>query len=202
MQCKAEMGSKTTLATCSRETCQGCEIEGKLSCIHTTKDMASIMIPTAGFSVPFFIGMIRGGHRTALRIWLGLVAIFFGYAEEKMLCSHCPQYAEEGFLLKCYSHWGFPKIPDFNPKPISNIEKGIWLVWLGAIALYHIPFFIMRRQWLFLVVTTCAAIFACWTVYHTHCDRCPNLSCLANHVPDEVREAFLKNNPVLMKAYE
>lgn len=188
---------ETALVTCSRETCKGCDVEGVMSCEHTPGDMASMMIPAAGFFVPFLAGMTRGGHRAALRVWLGLVAVFFGYAEEKMLCSHCPHYAREGFLIRCYSHWGFPRIPPFNPKPIRPFEKWIWFTWVSAILFFHVPFFAVKRQWTSLVVTSCAAILACMVVYHTHCDRCPNISCLANHVPDDVIRAFLENNAVL-----
>ena len=33
------------------------------------------------------------------------------------------------------------------------------------------------------------------------CKRCPNFSCAMNRVPDEVRDAFLRQNPTMEKAW-
>ena len=34
-----EHSDKNTAAACLRQECEGCEIEGKLLCIHTAKDL-------------------------------------------------------------------------------------------------------------------------------------------------------------------
>lgn len=197
----ADTMPRTTLAACARETCDGCEIEGEIACTQMAADMAEMVLPAAGFFIPFLAGMLKGGHRNALRVWLGLTALFFGYVEIKILCSHCPRYAEEGRFLKCYAHWGFPKIPRYDPGPMSALEKAVWLVCVSALVTYHVPFFIRKRQWRSLLLTTLAAAAFVFTVYRTHCGRCPNLSCPGNHVPEHVREIFSGYYPGIAGAW-
>jgi hypothetical protein len=46
--------SKTTAAACSRQTCEGCSIDGKLLCIHTPADLADFLFPALSVFIPFF----------------------------------------------------------------------------------------------------------------------------------------------------
>jgi hypothetical protein len=197
----AEKGYKTTAAACSRQTCEGCEIQGKLLCIHTTKDLIDFAILVIGYAIPFLAGMIIGQFWVGLAVWFGLAVLFFGYVEALVLCRHCPHYAEEGFLLKCHANSGLPKIPRFDPRPLSKIEKMIWLVYAATLCLWYIPFFVASQQWLLLGVTTWALIAGCWTVQRTKCTRCYNLSCPVNRVPENVRLEFFKNYPGFAKAW-
>jgi hypothetical protein len=197
-----ELSDKTTAAACSRQDCEGCEIQGKLLCIHTPKDLIDFFVLFIGWVIPFLAGMIIGGFWISLAVWVGLAVLFFGYIEALVLCRHCPHYAEKGFLLRCHANWGLPKIPKFNPRPLNFWEKVIWLFYVAVLFLYYIPFFIMSQQWLLLVLTTTALFVAIWTLQRTQCSRCYNLSCPINRVPDDVKKAFFKNYPIFCDAWD
>jgi hypothetical protein len=193
---------KTTAAACCRQDCAGCEIQGKLLCIHTLKDLIDFYFLFLGWFVPFLSGMVIGKFWTGLAIWVGLALLFFGYVEAFILCRHCPHYAEKGFFLRCHANWGLPKIPKFNPRPLNVWEKTIWLFYAAVLFLYYIPFFILSRQWVLLLVTTTTTMVAAWTLQRTQCNRCYNLSCPVNRVPADVKSSFFKNYPVINDAWD
>jgi hypothetical protein len=190
-----------TAAACSRESCDGCEIEGKLLCIHTQKDLMDFFVLFIGWALPFFAGMVIGGFWLGLAVWIGLSVIFFGYVEARILCRHCPHYAEDGFTLKCHANWGLPKFPRFDPHPISRAEKAIWLFYAAVLFLYYIPFFVISGQWLLLAITTWGFIVWAWTLQRTQCNRCYNLSCPVNRVPDDVQRVFFEHYPDFAQAW-
>lgn len=193
--------NKTTAAACSRQTCEGCSIEGKLLCIHTPADLADFFFPAFGVFIPFFAGMIIGRFWVGLAVWIGLAVLFFAYVEAFVLCRHCPHYAEEGFLLKCHANSGLPKIPKFDPRPLSRWEQVIWIGYVAVLFLYYVPFFVIGEQWLLLVLTSWASLTAAWTVWRTQCNRCYNLSCPVNHVPEGVKRGFFENYPAFARAW-
>jgi len=186
---------KTTPVKCKNETCNGCSIEGKLLCNHTLSDLIDFYLLFMVFFVPFLAGMLIGNFHTALGIWGVLAGVFFLYVEALILCRHCPHYAEKGFLLSCHANWGLPKIPKFNPRPLNRIEQVSWLVYVAVLFLFYIPFFIISQQWLMLGLTTLGLVTFGWTVQRTKCNRCYNLSCPVNRVPEDIRKVFYENYP-------
>ena len=193
--------SKTTAAACSRQVCEGCEIKGKLLCIHMREDLVDFVVLFIGYAIPFLAGMIIGKFWIGLAAWIGLAVLFFGYIEAQVLCRHCPHYAERGFLLRCHANWGLPKIPKHDPRPMSRVEQVIWLAYVAVLFLYYIPFLAISQQWLLLALTTWALIVWIWTVQRTQCTRCYNMSCPVNRVPEDVRKGFFKNYPAFAKAW-
>jgi hypothetical protein len=193
--------SKTTAAACSRQTCEGCEVHGRLLCIHTREDLMDFAVLVIAYMIPFMAGMVLGKFWIGLAVWMGLAVLFFGYVEALVLCRHCPHYAETGFLLRCHANWGLPKIPRFDPRPVNRVEGAVWLMYGAVLFLYYVPFFVVSQQWLLLALTTWALTAACWTVQRTQCTRCYHLSCPVNRVPEDVRNGFFKNYPEFAKAW-
>lgn len=187
-------------AACSRQTCEGCEIRGRIRCVHTPRDVAGFVALFLVWAIPFFVGMVIGRFWIGLGVWGGLVVVFFGYVEQLLLCRHCPHYAEQGFFLRCHANWGLPKIPRFSPRPMNRLEGAIWLLYGAVLFLYYVPFFVISQQWLLLGITTVALIAAVLTVRRTRCTRCYHLSCPANRLPSDVRTVFLKNYPVFSES--
>ena len=192
---------KATAAACSRHTCDGCEIEGRLLCVHTRRDLLDFGVLFIGWAIPFFAGMIIGRFWVGLAVWAGLAIFFFGYLEALILCRHCPHYAEEGFTLRCHANWGLPKFPAFNPRPANGAERVLWLLYVAVLFLYPVPFFVVSRQWLMLALLIWASIVWAWTVQRTQCTRCYNLSCPVNRVPEDVRATFFKYYPKFADAW-
>ncbi len=192
---------KTTAAACCRQQCEGCDLEGKLLCLHTPWDLMDFGVLFVSWVIPFLAGMVLGKFWIGLAVWVGLAVVFFGYLEALVLCRHCPHYAESGFLLRCHANWGLPKIPRFAPRPLKTWEKGTWLLYVAVLFLYYVPFFVASRQWLLLVITTSNLIAAAWTVRRTQCNRCYNLSCPVNSVSEEVKKAFFTHYPEFDRAW-
>jgi hypothetical protein len=187
-------------AACTRQTCKGCELQGKLLCVHTPRDLLDFAVLFVVWAIPFLAGMILGRFWIGLAVWGALAVLFFGYVEALVLCRHCPHYAERGFTLSCHANWGLPKIPRFSPRPVNRLEGTVWLIYGAILFLYYVPFFVIGGQWLLLGITTWALIAAVWTVRRTQCTRCYHLSCPANCVPEDVRRVFFQNYPEFNKA--
>jgi hypothetical protein len=190
------------LVTCSREECEGCGLREKFLCVADLKDVLDFFLLFMVVFVPFMAGMIIGGFWLGIAAWLALAAVFFGYVEALVLCRHCPHYGEKGFLLRCHANWGLPKIPKFDPRPMSKLEKAVWLLYAGVLLLWYVPFFVASGQWLLLLITSVGLVAAVWTVLRTQCSRCYNLSCPVNRVPPETREQFFRNFPAFARAWE
>jgi hypothetical protein len=193
---------KETAKACIRVSCEGCEIDGALLCLHTPADLLDFGIPFLGWLIPFVAGMVIGKFWIGLGVWVGLAAVFFLYVEELILCRHCPHYAEDGPTLRCHANWGLPKIPKRTVRPMSRLEKVVWVSYVLVLFLYFVPFFVVSRQWLLLVITGWAGFSWGWLVVRTQCNRCYNLSCPANRVPEKVRGVFFKNYPEYAKGWK
>jgi len=170
-------------------------------CVHTPKDLFKFWLLFIFYAIPFITGMILGQHWWGLGFWFGLAVIFFGYVEALILCRHCPHYAEDGFLLKCHANAGLPKFPTFNPKPLNRIGKAVWLVYTAVLVFGFLPFFFLGEQWLIFTITLAAAIFFIVVLQLTKCNRCYNLSCPINRVPEDVRTQFFMNYPIFAEAW-
>jgi hypothetical protein len=196
---EAERGSRTA-AACSRESCEGCPLEGRLLCLHTRRDLFDFGVLAVGFFIPFVAGMVIGGYWLALGVWLVLAGVFFGYVEALVLCRHCPHYAEEGFFLRCHANYGLPKIPGYSPRPLTRGEEIVFFVYVGVLGLYYVPFFVLSRQWLLLLIASWALVTWAWTLLRTQCTRCYHVFCPLNRVPEEVREEFFEHYPAFARA--
>ena len=196
---KEKPSDKTTAAACSRQTCEGCGVQGKLLCVYTAKDVMDFVAMAIGYLFPFVAGMIIGKFWIGLAVWFGLL-LFSVYVEVLLFCRHCPHYAEKGFLLNCHANWAVPKIHKFDPRPMNTAERIIWLITVSVRLLYYIPFFVIGQQWLFLALTTSGLIAGSWTLQRTQCARCSHLSCPINRVPKDVRREFFENYPEFAEA--
>ncbi len=55
-----EVSHRKAAAACNRETCEGCEIEGRLLCVHTQRDLLDFFVLVVAWAIPFFAGMAVG----------------------------------------------------------------------------------------------------------------------------------------------
>jgi len=192
--------------------CEDCSIKGALQC-HEDKTY-SIWFGASWLSsfIPALLGLILGYTSQnlnsllfglALGGWVTYIVIFFILWEPRMLCSHCPYYAEGGSkVVHCYANHGFPKTTSFNPAPMNRSEKIQFTVGLILFAGYPIPFLIIGEQYLFLIISVIG--IACWflVLQLKICPDCVNFSCPLNRVPKTVVDSFLKRNPVIKDAWE
>ena len=128
--------------------------------------------------------------------------IFFELWETRILCSHCPYYAERGTTLHCIANYGSLKLWKYRPEPMSSSEKV--QLWLGFAILggYPFPFMILGRQVLWAIAALWGLVMFFWTLREYTCSRCVNFSCPLNTVPKETVDAYLERNPVMRQAWQ
>lgn len=185
--------------------CADCTIGDALNCRFNWSDLLYFL---AGFLPPaiaIIAGMMRGGfgwQAVALVGWVGFMLFFFFVWEARILCSHCPYWAEDTRVLHCLANYGVVKIWRYHPEPMSASEKVQFLVGAAIIVLYPLPFLIIGGQYVLVLIALAGAVSFAFSLKKHVCTRCVNFSCPANGVPKEVVDAYLRRNPVMRRAWE
>ena len=188
------------IATCISETCYNCTVRNTLHCHFTPKDLTHFLL--IAFP-PFLLGGagICRVNGWLLIPWLIFIIAYFGFVEIRVMCSHCPHYAEEGSSLKCWANYGSPKIWKYRPGPMTFFEKFIFFIGFAVVWGYPLIFLIADFQLFLLVVylLTTAGFFM--TLRKFLCSQCMNFACPLNTVKNEVRRDFFGRNPEVAKAW-
>ena len=181
--------------------CDDCPLSGCLKCRFNRGDLSHFVGLFLLFAVPSLIGMIESGYTLYILGWIVYWIFFFEVWEIRILCSHCPYYAEKGRLLHCIANYGSLKLWKYHPERIKRIEK-IQLIF-GFIILggYPFPFLIMGNQFILAGISMWGLIMVFWTLRKYTCSRCVNFSCFLNTVPPEIVNMYVDRNPVLKEAW-
>jgi hypothetical protein len=155
--------------------------------------------------LPFFVasigGMIAAGFGWWLVGWLGYMLFFFFVWEARVLCSHCPYWAEEGRILHCHANYGVIKIWRYHPEPMSRAEQVQFIVGVLIFLLYPVVFTAVGGEYLPAGVALVGAGVFGYLLYREICSRCVNFSCPLNNVPEEVRKSYLERNEEMRVAW-
>jgi hypothetical protein len=182
------------IATCVAADCAACPVQDKIHCHFCARDLIHFLL----ISLP---GLVIGGAGVLgagiwhLVLWIAIMLGFFGFVEIRVMCAHCPHYAEEGQTLGCWANYGAPKLWKYRPGPMSLIEKLVFWAGLTVIWGYPLHALIMGEMWFLLVlyILTNAGFFM--TLKMFLCARCMNFACPLNSVDQDVRNQFFKCNP-------
>ncbi len=182
------------ITTCSAISCEGCPVAGKVHCHFQPRDLVHFLL----ISVP---GFIIGGvtifavGTLPLILYLAICIGFFGILEIRVMCSHCPHYAESGSTLTCWANHGSPKLWKYRPGPMSTMEKFWFFAGFALVWGYPLPFFLLGEAWflLFLYVLTNLGFFI--TLKQFLCSKCMNFACPLNSVDQVTRAIFFRQNP-------
>lgn len=192
---------RAPLATCNSPTCQGCTIQGRLACHFSAALLARFLVIALP---PFLLG---GAAIVRLDVWLvapwiALILTFFGLVEIRVMCSHCPHYAEPATRsLQCWANYGSPKLWRYRPGPMSAGEKLVFFAGLALIAGYPLIFLLLGGQWLLLMLFALSVLALAAGMSRLMCVRCINFACPLNRVERLTREAFFARNPVVARAW-
>ncbi len=188
------------IATCISDSCDDCSVGKTLHCHFRPKDLAHFLIIAA----PSFLLGGAGIYRVSgwlLIPWLLIIFGYFGFLEIRVMCSHCPHYAEEGNSLKCWANYGSPKLWDYRPGPMSFMEKFLFLGGFAVIWGYPLIFLYTGTQWFLMVIYILTTVGFFMTIKILLCTQCMNFACPLNEVEADVRREFLKLNPQIAKAW-
>ena len=103
--------------------CTGCDLADSLMCRFESKDLLRFLIAFIPFGIAVVAGMVRAGFAIFLLGWAAYWLFFFFIWEARVLCRHCPYWAEEGRILHCHANYGVLKIWKHDPGPMNIFEK-------------------------------------------------------------------------------
>ena len=188
------------IATCESGSCSECTVQNRIHCHFKLKDLIHFLL----LAIPPFLLGGAGIYYVSgwlLVPWLIFVFSFFGFIEIRVMCSHCPHYAEDGAYLRCWANYGSPKLWTYRPGPMTIMEKIVFLTGFAIIWGYPLIFLIIYLQMFFIIVysiTTCGFFI---TLKTCMCSQCMNFACPLNSVKEGYRIEFLRRNPTLQKVW-
>jgi hypothetical protein len=188
------------ITTCEASDCAECPVADSVHCHFRPAELAHFLL----ICMPSFLvggAAILAVGLTPLLIWVAVIVGYFGFVEIRVMCSHCPHYAEQGSTLKCWANHGSPKLWKYRPGPMSPAERIVFIGGFVVVWGYPLPFFVISGMWfaLGLYVLLTAGFFM--TLKMFLCSQCMNFACPLNGVPDAVRAAFIRRNPVVGQAW-
>lgn len=188
------------IATCVAENCTGCPAGAAIHCHFQARDLTHFLL----ICLPSFLlggAAIVAVGAVYLIPWIAFCLAYFGLIEIRVMCSHCPHYAEPGRTLRCWANHGSPKLWKYRPGPMSLMEK---IVFFGGFALiwgYPPVFFVLAAQWFLLLVYAMSTAGFFMTLKLFFCSQCMNFACPLNSVDDAARQAFFERNPEVAEAW-
>jgi len=182
--------------------CDECALQVRLNCRFRGRDLvffAALFLPPA---IALGAGLVRAGFWWMNLVWLGYMLLFFTVWEGRVLCSHCPYWAEPSGTLHCIANYGVPKLWRYRPGPMSPGEKIQFGVGAVSILVLPYPFLLLGGQFLLVALGALGSgTFVLGLRLHV-CTRCVNFSCPMNAVPSTVVDAYLRRNPVMRHGWE
>ena len=189
------------IATCDASDCTECPVADSIHCHFRPAELTHFLL----ISMPAFLvggaGVLAVGL-TPLLVWIAVIVGFFGFVEIRVMCSHCPHYAEEGATLKCWANHGSPKLWKYRPGPMSTAENVVFFGGLVVVWGYPLAFFVVSGLWLLLGLYALLTTGFFVTLKMFLCSQCMNFACPLNGVPDPVRAAFFKRNLIVGRAWK
>jgi hypothetical protein len=186
----------------STPACKECTLPDRLMCRFDPGDTLHFFMLTLPLLVTTIGGVIAAGYGGYLLGWLAYAVFFFFVWEARVLCSHCPYWAEESRTLHCHANYGVIKLWKYRPGPMSRAEQIQFAVGAIGLVLYPAFFMILGAEYLLAAITIVSSISWGYLLRRHVCTRCINFSCPMNAVPKPLVDAYLKNNPVMRLAWE
>lgn len=193
----------------SESECETCHLKNQLDCHFSLKKLLRFIISFLFIIITGSAALIIYGLMKEIYVFLVLLAvffvIFFEFWEIRILCSHCPFYAENQKKLRCYANYGSLKVWKYHPEPMSISEKIQLMVgFLLFISIVLLPsiILIVNQHYLWAVPPIIGLLAFGYIIKKFHCTKCLNFSCPFNDIPKAVVDEFLNRNPVMKKAWE
>lgn len=195
------LNPRKPIATCESGSCDDCPVNEMIHCHFKLRDLIHFLLIALP---PFLLGGAGIFHISGWLLipWLLFVVAFFGFIEIRVMCSHCPHYAELGTSLKCWANYGSPKLWKYRPGPMAIAEKIIFFGGFVIVWGYPLLFLIFTIQVFLLIAYAITTSGFFMTLKLFMCSQCMNFACPLNSVNDEKREQFLNRNPTIAKAWK
>jgi hypothetical protein len=194
-------GATRPVATCSAGTCEACPVRHRLECHFGARQLLAFLLIAAPAFVLGGIGTATSAH-WSLALWLTMVLGCFGLVEIRVMCSHCPHYAEPGISsLRCWANYGAPKLWRYRPGPMSRTERAVFFAGLALVCGYPLTLMLASGRWLLAAAFVLSIGGLAGFTTARMCRRCMNFACPLNRVDDALRAAFFDRNPTVAEAW-
>ena len=197
---KLFLDPKQPLHTCKEENCDGCHVSKTLVCHFNGKQLGSFL----ALFLPLFLVGGYGIFTFTIWVfvaWLAFVFSFFLFIEIRVMCSHCPHYAEPTLnKLQCWANYGAPKLWTYRPGPMNFLETFIFFLGFILIMVPPALAFGLTERFLLMGIYLALLAVAFLGLHLFYCKRCINFACPLNAVKTKEREEFLEKNPVVKEA--
>jgi hypothetical protein len=200
--------------------CQDCSNKEHLDCRWDRKHVLRFLLAMSPALLITFGSIIIGGIFShiwwPIGLYIGYFTLFF-IIETRILCSHCPYYSKEGFILHCLANHGFIKFYRYHPEPLNSFERVLLIIGFALFCIIpvagQIPSIVVITSQLpserIIFITLLALlgfsivgiIFSFTFLFTRICTKCVNFSCPFNKVPKELVDLYLNKNPVMKKAW-
>ena len=194
------LDSRRPLTTCTAKNCDGCPVSKDVHCHFQARDLTAFLLSAAPIFVIGGAGIIHVGAWW-LAPWLVIILGYFGFIEIRVMCSHCPHYAEPGKSLQCWANYGSPRLWKYRPGPMTTAEKIVFESGILLIMAYPLIFLLVGLQWFLLAVYLLTTAGGYVTLRRSYCSQCMNFACPLNNVNEKIRAEFFKRNPVIARAW-
>ena len=190
------------LYTCKAENCDGCDVSEKLACHFNIRQLLIFLL----MAIPVFLlagYFIYQLNPFLLIPWILFIISYFGFIEIRVMCSHCPHYAEQELTsLKCWANYGSPKFWKYRPGPMSLPEKIVF--YSGFIIILSQPIIIAILQKSYIVLLIYIVLLATWkwALMILYCSHCINFACPFNNIDSKMRNKFFIKNPSVKEAWK
>ncbi|MGD1992027.1 MAG: hypothetical protein PVI59_02430 [Anaerolineae bacterium] len=221
------MNSSTSQLLCTwrdEAECGPCDLQYELGCRFDRREFVFFVLNQIPSLVMALFGLVVIGLLVdawwPLVVFVGACIILWGLGlETRVLCSHCPYWAEDSRTLHCWALTGSPKIWRYRPGPMNGVEKAIILGFFGFLVAFPVSvegygIWLMAREYgvyglyalLGMIGVTVATLLAALQfvliLRRHYCEQCVNFSCPLNRVPKVMVDAYLRKNPVMREAWE
>jgi len=191
-----------------KSECKECDLHEKLFCRPKSKYILYFGLPALSGMIPAGIGLFISNFELLLKIlifggWIGYLAFFFFVWESRMVCNHCPYFAnDEQRTLHCPIDKGKLKTSKYDPGPTTISEKIQFMIGLLIFMGYPLLFLALAGQILLFFITLAGMFTWIIVIQLKVCTDCVNFACILNRVPKSVRLQFFEKNPIIKKAWE
>jgi hypothetical protein len=188
------------IATCTASDCAGCTVAESVHCHFRPIELVHFLLISGLTFLVGGAGVLAQGF-VPLLIWIAVILAFFGFVEIRVLCSHCPHYAEEGSTLKCWANHGSAKLWKYRSGPMSTLEKTVLLTGFAIIWGTPLPFFVVSGRLFLLALYLLLVAGFFMTLKLFLCSQCMNFACPLNSVPEPARKLFFARNPIVARGW-
>lgn len=188
------------IVTCTAKRCDGCAVRDRIHCHFCARDLLHFLLICFPVLLVGGAGVLVVGA-WALVPWAVIFVGFFGLIEIRVMCSHCPHYAEPGGTLQCWANYGAPRLWAYRPGPMSRAETTVFWIGIAAAFGYPLPFLVIGARWFLLALYGLLTVGGAMTMQVSMCARCMNFACPLNRVDQEAREAFFACNRGVAEAW-